>query len=96
MPFLSIQRTEKAYQQMQKNVFVLVFDDIKFAPNKTELAKILKKHSLDAVQVRVVKPYSKVKLRNSRANKIRVARPTKYYVTLKEGQSIKDDLRLEA
>jgi ribosomal protein L23 len=96
MPYLSLAKTEKSYNQTAGNVYTLVFDDISFKPNKTELAKILKKHSLDAVQIRVVNPYSKTKFRKSRANKVTQTRPKKYYVTLAKGQKIADDLKLEA
>jgi ribosomal protein L23 len=96
MPHLTLARTEKAYTLQTKNVYLLNFDDISFKPNKLEVAKILKKHGLTAESVNVVNPYKKVKFRKSRANKVLVARPKKYYVTLAKGQSIAEDLRLEA
>lgn len=96
MPYLSLARTEKAYNQTLSNTYVLVFDDLTFKPNKTEMAKILKKHSLDAVKITVVNPYSKTKFRKSRSNKVQQVRAKKYYVTLAKGQKIADDLRLEA
>jgi ribosomal protein L23 len=96
MPYLSLAKTEKAYVQTTSNVFTLIFDDLSFKPNKVEMAKILKKHNLDATKITVVNPYLKTKFRKSRANKVKQTRPKKYYVTLVKGQTFPEDLRLEA
>jgi ribosomal protein L23 len=96
MPYLTLARTEKAYNLATNNVFMLTFDNVNFKPNKIELAQILKKHGLDAVSVNTVTPYKKIKIRGKKSNKVAQVRPKKYYVTLPKGQTIAEDLRLEA
>ena len=96
MPYLTLARTEKAYTLTTKNVFVLIWDNLAFKPNKIEMKAILKKHGYDAEEINCVTPYKKIKFRRTKANKVLQVRPRKYYVTLKKGQKIAEDLRLEA
>jgi ribosomal protein L23 len=96
MPYLSLARTEKAFNLVAQNKYLCTFDVLSFKPNKEELRKILKKHGLDAIAVNVVNPYKKIKFRKTRTNKVLQSRPKKYYVTLAKGQKIDEDLRLEA
>jgi ribosomal protein L23 len=96
MPYLTLARTEKAYNLATNNIYMLNFDELAFKPNKIEITKILKKHGLDAVSVNIVNPYKKVKFRRTRSNKVLQERPKKYYVKLAKGQKIAEDLRLEA
>lgn len=96
MPYLSLKKTEKAYNLLSNNIYTLVFDELSFKPNKIEVNKILKKHGLNAIKIRTLNPYSKTKFRKTRANKILISRPKKYIVRLVAGQTIADDLRLEA
>ncbi len=96
MPYLTLARTEKAFNLAVQQKFLCSFDEISFKPNKQELKKILKKHGLEALSVNVVNPYKKIKFRKTRTNKVLQSRPKKYYVTLAKGQKIDEDLRLEA
>lgn len=96
MPYLQLAKTEKAYTLATKNSYMVVFDDLKFKPNKIELTRILKKHGLNVVSVNVVNPYKKIKFRQNKSNKVLQIRAKKYYVRLEEGQKIAEDLRLEA
>lgn len=96
MPYLTLARTEKAYNLAAQNKFLCTFDELSFKPNKEELRKILKKHGLTAISVNTLNPYKKIKFRRTRTNKVSQTRPKKYYVTLAKGQKIDEDLRLEA
>jgi ribosomal protein L23 len=96
MPYLTLARTEKAYNLAAKNSFVMIFDDLQFKPNKLEMTAILKKHGYDAESINVINPYKKVKFRKNKSNKVLQTRPKKYIVTLAKGQKLAEDLRLEA
>jgi ribosomal protein L23 len=96
MPYLTLARTEKAYTLTNQNVFVLIWDELSYKPNKLEMYAILKKHGYTAENINVVTPYKKIKFRRTRANKVLQVRPRKYYVTLAKGQKFAEDLRLEA
>ncbi|MGL4759782.1 MAG: 50S ribosomal protein L23 [Patescibacteria group bacterium] len=96
MPYLTLARTEKAYNLAAKNKYMVTFDELSFQPNKDQVKKILRKHGLTPLAINTLNPYKKIKFRRTRANKVLVSRPKKYFVTLAQGQKIDEDLRLEA
>jgi len=97
MPALTLVQTEKSYRlQTNNNTYLVAFDDNAFQPNKIELKLILKKHNLDAQKITAAQPYQKRKVRKNKSNLVKQSRAKKYYVTLKEGQKISEELKLEA
>lgn len=95
MPKIIVHETEKAYLLQQQGIFTISFDDLKYQPNKITVAQILKKNQLDVLNVGVVIPYKKLKVRGKRGNVVKQIRPKKYLVKLKLGQSISNDKPIE-
>jgi len=97
MPSFTLVQTEKSYRgQTANNTFMISCDDPTFRPNTIQLKAILKKHNLDVVKITSSNPYQKSKVRKSRSNLIKQRRAKKYFVTLQEGQTISEELKLEA
>jgi hypothetical protein len=95
MPKIIVHETEKAYLLQQQGIFTISFDDAKYQPNKITLANLLKKNQLDVVNIGVVVPYTKLKVRGRRGNLVKQVRPKKYLVKLKLGQTISNDKPIE-
>lgn len=95
MPKIIVHETEKAYLLQQQGIFTISFDDLKYQPNKITLANILKKNQLDVLNIGVVVPYTKLKVRGRRGNTVKQHRAKKYLVKLKVGQTITNDKPIE-
>ncbi len=95
MPKIIVHETEKAYLLQQQGIFTISFDDAKYKPNKITLSNILKKNQLDVVNIGVVNPYAKLKVRGRRGNTVKQIRPKKYLVKLKLGQTLSNDKPIE-
>lgn len=92
MPQCILLQSEKAYLTQQSGVFQICFLKSKGECNKIELEKMLKNLSLDVLKINTVNQYSKIKVRGKARRKTTQNRPKKYFVKLKPGQIINDDV----
>lgn len=95
MTTLKVQESEKSFNQQTQNTFVLVADDVNFTTNKIEIKKLLKAEGFEAVDIRVLNPYKKVKLSGRKRTKTLKKRAKKFIVRLKEGQKLSEEFKLE-
>ncbi|NJL96305.1 50S ribosomal protein L23 [Candidatus Gracilibacteria bacterium] len=82
-------QTEKSYLVQKHNYYLIQFADKRFEPNKIEVMKLLKKEGYNPLTIKVANQYKKLKRRGKQSNLISIKRPKKYYVKLKQGESIK-------
>lgn len=80
-------QTEKAYRSQQTNTFIIVFKDYQ-RPTKIQVAQMLKQGGFHPLNINKAVPARKIKSRGGRRNTVQVKRPTKYYVTLAQGETL--------
>lgn len=85
-------QSEKAFRSQEKNTFVIVFKD-NLSPNKIQVSQLLKQSGFTPLSVNKVISHRKTKSKNGRRSSIRVKRPTKYYVTLKSGETLINEIK---
>jgi len=85
--FYEVLQTEKAYRVQEKNTFLITFK-AGANPTKIQVQQMLKKNGLNPLKVNKVVPHKKRKSRNGRRTNVTISRPTKYYITLKEGETL--------
>lgn len=87
-------QTEKAYRTQEGNTYAVVFRNNE-QPTKVQVKQMLKQGGFTPLKVTKVVPPTKTKSRNGRRSTIRVKRPVKYYITLKEGETLIQDTNQE-
>jgi ribosomal protein L23 len=87
-----ILQTEKAYNSQIQNTFVLSNSDKNLKMNKIELTKILTKQGLSVIAINTTASYQKIKSRGAKKRITTQFRPKKWYVKLKAGQTITEDV----
>ncbi len=85
-------QTEKSYMTQQSGIFQISFKKSVGECNKIELEKLLKSLHLDVIKINTVNQYSKIKIRGKARRKISQKRPKKYFIRLKAGQIINEDV----
>jgi ribosomal protein L23 len=80
-------QTEKAYRTQEKNTYIITFKN-NVTPTKVQVMQELKKLGLNPTKVNKVVPPRKTRSRNGRRTNITVRRPVKYFVTLKQGETL--------
>lgn len=85
-------QTEKAFDLQKNSVFTLAHFDKNFKTNKIEITKLLKTQGIDVESVTSTASHQKTKLRGKGRVKVKQYRPKKWYVKLKTGQTISEDL----
>ncbi len=81
-------QSEKSYLTQTHNTYLIKFADKHFAPNKIEVFKMLKKEGLNPIKITVLNTYRKKKRKGKQSNIISMPGFKKYYVRLKEGETI--------
>jgi ribosomal protein L23 len=85
-------QTEKAYLTQQSGVFQIYFQKSRGEKNKIELEKLFKSINLDVVKINSTNQYGKIKIRGKARRKVTQNRPKKYFVRLKPGQIINEEV----
>ena len=80
-------QTEKAYRTQERNTYILTFGS-QDKPTKIQVVQLLKKAGFNPIKVNKVVQPSKTKSRNGRRTTLTVKRPCKFFVTLKQGETL--------
>jgi hypothetical protein len=91
MPQFKLLVNEKSILVSKDNYYILELVS-KNSVNKIEIKKLLKKVDINATKVNTLKPFAKTKSRGKKQNKIEVARNPKFFVQLKIGQKLDEEI----